>query len=648
MRRARLLARPRRWLLKARHRAGTRLDALRGRVTRRRDVGDRIVPLEQVHRRLELFLTALYGRPMAIAPLEDAHSRSIVRRALARVGLHGPPPMASCSGEAILLPPSLAFRDDRAVLTRYRLLALEQAERMVRGTAEFPVPSDALERDLFLLREGATIDARIARVHGMAGVLSCERREAAAHRPRLERLTDVERAVELRVRALLTSRPDDVEDASPDPAASLAWARETARSIRASGAPYRGLPLAAIWGEPPRATTARSTPREERKEERELDELRARPRQSHDAAAHEAAVQPAESPNEQQQSRSAEQREASEPHDERDDAEPETADEQNEGTLSEQRARNVVATPTDELPPPTYYDEWDVEHGRYVRRAVAVRVRQASGDDPAWTRHTILHHAAIVRRVRHQFERLRARRSLLRRQRAGAELDVDAYVEAAVDRRAGGSLDDRLYIDVRPARRGLAIALLIDASASTQLRLNDSHRVIDLERVALFLASEALDALGDRYAIYSFGGQGASNVSLSVIKSFDESNGPSVHGRIGSIEPNGFTRLGAAIRHVTAQLAAQTAGHRLLLLLSDGRPHDVDHYQDRYAVEDARQAVLEARASGVFPYCLAVDADAAAYLPRLFGEAGHCILRRPEQLSKALIAVVNALLARAR
>jgi nitric oxide reductase NorD protein len=91
-------------------------------------------------------------------------------------------------------------------------------------------------------------------------------------------------------------------------------------------------------------------------------------------------------------------------------------------------------------------------------------------------------------------------------------------------------------------------------------------------------------------------------------------------------------------------LARQSAGHRLLLLLSDGRPNDVDLYQGPYGVEDARQAILEARASGVYPFCLTIDRDASQYLPRIFGQAGHTILQRPEQLPRALLRVVQALI----
>ncbi len=255
-------------------------------------------------------------------------------------------------------------------------------------------------------------------------------------------------------------------------------------------------------------------------------------------------------------------------------------------------------------------------------------------------------HGATVRQIRNQFERLRARRALLSRQRAGDELDIASCVQAMVDRRIGSAPDDRLYLDARPARRGLAISILVDASGSTDARVTNHWRIVDLEKIALLLATQALDALGDLYAVYAFAGRAAENVKISVIKDFSERSSPLVNRRIAALEPGGFTRLGAALRHATRQLAHQQAGHRLLLVLSDGRPNDVDHYQGDYGVEDSRQAIFEARASGVYPFCLTIDKEASEYLPRIFGKAGHTILQRPQQLPTALLSVVRALIRR--
>jgi nitric oxide reductase NorD protein len=291
------------------------------------------------------------------------------------------------------------------------------------------------------------------------------------------------------------------------------------------------------------------------------------------------------------------------------------------------------------------YPEWDWQAGDYRPAGAIVRTYEPDVTDDTWGTTVLARHGAIVRRLREQFDRLRARRTRLTQQRDGDELDLTACVRAWVDQRTGHTVDDRLYIAVRPARRGIAIALLIDISGSTDEWIDARRRVIDVEKIALMLASEALDALGDPYAVLTFSGKGRGNVRMRTIKAFDETNGLDVRRRIGALEPEGYTRAGAAIRHAAALLERQPAAHRLLLVLSDGKPNDVDAYEGLSGVEDTRQAINEARAAGVYPFCLTIDRQGQEYLGRIFGEAGHTVLRNPRQLPTALVKVVKHLLA---
>jgi nitric oxide reductase NorD protein len=231
----------------------------------------------------------------------------------------------------------------------------------------------------------------------------------------------------------------------------------------------------------------------------------------------------------------------------------------------------------------------------------------------------------------------------LNRQRDGSELDLSAYVTAFADRRAGQAGDDRVYVAERRTRRDLAITLLIDMSASTDAWVAGSRRIIDVEKEALVVLLEALDALGDRHAILGFSGHGPADVRLLTIKAFEEPVSDEVRRRIAAVEPDGYTRAGAAIRHATAMLAGHGARQRLLLILSDGKPNDVDEYEGRYGVEDTRQAVAEARLQGLVPFCLTVDRQAAAYVPSIFGQHGYTLLRRPELLPQVLVEVVRTL-----
>jgi nitric oxide reductase NorD protein len=290
------------------------------------------------------------------------------------------------------------------------------------------------------------------------------------------------------------------------------------------------------------------------------------------------------------------------------------------------------------------YREWDEYAGRYREDEVTVQARIAGGADETWAVASLRAHAPLVRQVRARFAPLRAQRTRLRAQRAGDELDLDACVAALVDMRRGHLPDDRLYRLTRPARRTLAIMLLVDVSGSTNARLADGRTVLDVERLTLLLASEALEELGDPYAVLAFSSSGRHDVQVDTVKAFADADPAAVRRRISALASARNTRLGAAVRHATAVLNAQPAERRLLLLLSDGQPNDVGGYQGSYAVGDSRRAVLEARASGVHPFCLTVDREEQEYLPHLFGTNGYRVLRDPSHLPSVLLQVVTQLL----
>jgi nitric oxide reductase NorD protein len=253
-------------------------------------------------------------------------------------------------------------------------------------------------------------------------------------------------------------------------------------------------------------------------------------------------------------------------------------------------------------------------------------------------------HAALVRRVRRRFDGLRPRRRRVGRQDDGPDLDLSAYVAAFADWRAGHAGDDRFYTAARPARRDLALTLLVDISASTDSWISGGLRIVDVEKESLIVLLEALDALGDRHAALAFSGEGAGRVRVLTIKDFAEPVGMDVRRRVAALDPDGYTRTGAAIRHASALLARQPARHRLLLMLTDGKPNDVDHYPGRYGIQDTRQAVAEARMQGLVAFCLTVDREAPAYMPSIFGRRGYALLRRQELLPAVLVEVVRRLL----
>ena len=294
------------------------------------------------------------------------------------------------------------------------------------------------------------------------------------------------------------------------------------------------------------------------------------------------------------------------------------------------------------------YPEWDCRAQAYRLQGAVVREEPIAAGDGVWAKAALERHSSLVRRVRRQFARLRPRRSREHGQPDGVELDLEALVDAYADRRAGVAQAggaDRFYVAERAARRSLAIAVLIDVSASTDSWLAGTRRVIDVEKEALLVVGEALEWLGDRHAMYAFSGEGPAGVQVQVIKSFSDRGGALVQRRIERLEPDRYTRVGAAVRHATARLAMEPAEQRLLLLLTDGRPNDVDQYEGRYGVEDTRQAVREAACEGVLVFGLTVDRAAPAYLTTLFGPGRAALLRSPERLPGALVEVLRRLVA---
>ena len=242
-----------------------------------------------------------------------------------------------------------------------------------------------------------------------------------------------------------------------------------------------------------------------------------------------------------------------------------------------------------------------------------------------------------ARQLRAQFQLLAPGRVWYHEQQDGAEIDLDAYLRFSGERAAGQAVaGDRLYRDRRNGARDLACLLLADLSMSTDAFVNDHARVIDVIRDSLFLFAESLAATGDRFAMYGFSSRRRDPVRVHQLKSFAEPYNARVRGRIDVIKPGYYTRMGAAVRHATQLLAGEAASRRLLLLLTDGKPNDLDKYEGRYGIEDTRHALRQAREQGLQPFCVTVDKRAGEYLPHLFGSGGYVLIHRPSQLPREL------------
>ncbi len=249
-----------------------------------------------------------------------------------------------------------------------------------------------------------------------------------------------------------------------------------------------------------------------------------------------------------------------------------------------------------------------------------------------------------ARRVRRRLEALRAAPHWQRRCTDGDDLDLDGWVHNAAEACAGPrSCDPPIYARRARIERSLATLLLADLSLSTDAYVNDDVRVIDVIRDALFVFGEALDGTGDAFAMLGFSSVRRSHVRMQLLKDFEEAWTPATQTRVGAIKPGYYTRMGAALRWAAKRLAQRPERQRLLLILTDGKPNDIDVYEGRWGIEDTRHAVHEARAAGVLPFCLSIDEEAHDYLPHLFGRQGWAHVRRPAQLPSRLAAVYGRL-----
>lgn len=288
------------------------------------------------------------------------------------------------------------------------------------------------------------------------------------------------------------------------------------------------------------------------------------------------------------------------------------------------------------------YPEWDHVQQDLKPSWVRLRERRVLPGDRAVLDAFFITYGPLVGQVRRSFEALRP--GGLRRERGlldGDELDLDRAIAERVERRTGDLPEGRVYSRRRPNERDVAVAFLVDLSSSTNELVNGAgKRIIEVEKEALLLTVEAVSALGDPCAVWGFSGYGRDEVAFYEAKGFAEPWDDVARRRVARMGWKMENRDGAAIRHATRKLLAQPARTRLLILLSDGRPLDCgcEQYRDRYAQEDTRAALAEARQRGVRPFCITVDPTGPQYLDRVYGPGGYLVIDRVERLPERLTA----------
>ncbi len=304
------------------------------------------------------------------------------------------------------------------------------------------------------------------------------------------------------------------------------------------------------------------------------------------------------------------------------------------------------------------YDEWDYHIADYRTRWCRLREIMLSGDAGEFFAKTLGDYVALTPAIKAEFQRIRPEQyRLVRGLEDGEEFDLNAVVTAVVDRRARLAPSPKVYTTKRQTERDIAALFLLDMSASTDESVEPlppmysqddpddwlatwkkkpmepqpkPRRIIDVTKEALVLMAEALEEIGDAYAVYGFSGQGRDNVEFYHVKSFTEPLSPTIKGRIGAIEPKRSTRMGPAIRHSLGKLKDIACRVKLLVLLSDGFPQDIDYGTDRrsatYGIQDTMMALREADQAGVLTFCLTIDKAGHDYLRDMCAPSRYMVL----------------------
>lgn len=285
------------------------------------------------------------------------------------------------------------------------------------------------------------------------------------------------------------------------------------------------------------------------------------------------------------------------------------------------------------------YPEWNHRAHSYMDGHCRVLEADAKQDPEA---EAFIPNPQHIKMVRRQFEALRPKRILRPRQMDGTELDLDAVIASRVDLKATGETSDRIYISSRQIERDLAVAFLVDTSRSTEAAVGDTC-VNDVARDALAAMAAGIDVAGDRLGIWGFSSLRRDRVFLTKCKGFDDPMSQRITDNICSLRPSHYTRLGAAIRHTSAMLTKETATRKLLIVLTDGKPNDLDHYEGQHGIEDSHMAVREARRVGISLHGVIIDEDGQDWFARIFGRGGFTLLPHPQRLANALPDIYRTL-----
>jgi len=320
-------------------------------------------------------------------------------------------------------------------------------------------------------------------------------------------------------------------------------------------------------------------------------------------------------------------------------------EESDDEELFEQDRKKHIDEEVDKLPP-RHYPEWDYKAKNYRPDWVSLYENLHPSTSPDKVSALLSKHAALAKRIKQMLELLKPQNFVrVRYQEEGSELDLDVAIRSLIDYKSGVTPDPRINMSHKHDGRNIAVTLLVDLSASlNEIPEGCSQTLLELSQEAVALLSIAIDGLGDPFAIAGFSSNTRHEVRYQHIKGFDEKWDDEVKSRLSAMEAGYSTRMGAAIRHAGHYLGHQQSDKKLLLILTDGEPSDVDVDDERSLIEDSAMAVNELDQEGIYTYCINLDPQADEYVQDIFGNQYTVIdnlQSLPEKLPQLFMALTK-------
>lgn len=281
------------------------------------------------------------------------------------------------------------------------------------------------------------------------------------------------------------------------------------------------------------------------------------------------------------------------------------------------------------------YDEWDFSKRVYKENFCKVYPKSQQKTDADYYKKTITKNASTLLGLRKMLTNVNNKMQQQKRQIQGDEFDIDAITDLYVDVHSKRTPSEKVYISNRKKEKDLSILILLDISLSSD-SYAAGNRVIDVEKEVSILFGEILNEFNIDFSIDSFCSKTRNYSTYLTVKDFDENWNIGKH-KIGAVEPSGYTRIGAALRHAGARLDQRNTKNKWVILISDGKPNDYDKYEGKYGINDVKQALRELNSKNINSYALAIEAEAKYYLPQMFGQNHYQILTTPVELLHSLV-----------